>query len=113
MLSQSRNDPVVICRGGELIVDGGYLWGDRTWRLSNTILTNMEWSQGRTIEHVYDGMVPVGAVLFDPSWDITMRFHGCGNLMAEADRKAMLRRLCDGVSVRELLGVVNEKLGER
>ena len=38
---------------------------------------------------------------------------GYGEMVNEADRKAMLARLCAGVSVKELLGVIDGKLRDR
>lgn len=56
----------------------------------------------------------VSYATFNPYSIVDMRFRGFGAVtVSDDDRRSMVKRICDGLSVDELLRVIQDKIRER
>ena len=108
MMSSSPNaGDYVLFRGNELVLSA---FGRETI-LGAAVLQQVTQEWGRP-ETVTDENGFTVAIMGPRSATLNLSFQ-CYGMTEEPKRQAMIERICAGLSVRELMGVVNSRLKER
>ena len=107
MLSKPESGDYVLFRGNELVLSAL----GRETILGAAVLQQVtqEWGRPEMVNDEYG--CPV-AIMGPRSATLNLSFQ-CYGMTEEPKRQAMIERLCAGLSVRELMGVVNGRLRER
>lgn len=112
MLLPTNNCDFVLFRGGEMVFNA---FGHKLTMLSPVVLESVainHQGHGEVVCESDGGIVSYAT--FNPHSIVDMRFRGSGAVTAsDDDRRSMVKRICDGLSVNELLAVIQDKLMER
>ena len=108
-----NDDDIIVLAGGELLVSSPWLSGVMSLQPAGLFGCSIDFSTSRqSLVNESNDFVAIASI--DPVINLKLDIRGVGSeLRTGADAKSVIEKLCERLTVRQLMAVVNRKLQAR